>query len=201
VAAKSLAKGAAAAGGNYFRTGLGDEVDRIAAKSPTFQAQLKELKGKNWHIYYGPEKSLSVIDRKYNRIKINGSEKGTPAGTVRALTHEVGHAQYPYKPDYSSKAAYLNEMHADEGAAMLNNIKIQREILANGGPNIDISGNPANTQAYNAIYDQYLKDGNAAAARTRLGELIGSKERLSYPDGQTYDEYFGEWYDKAYGGR
>ncbi len=130
-------------------------------------------------------------------ITIDGAEKGNPAAATQSLAHEAGHATYPYKPDYSSKAAYVDGTMADEGAATLTNIKVQREIKANGGADIGVAGNSANHAAYNAAYDQYLKDGNATAAQNAIGSKFGKGEVTSNT-GQPYADYYGGWYDKTY---
>ena len=113
------------------------------------------------------------------------------------LAHEVGHATYPYKKDISSKASYVKGSLADEGAATLNNIKVQSEIIANGGPDIGIAGNGSNHTAYNAAYDKLLKDGNADAARQAIGAQFGKGEITSNTN-QPYADYYGGWYDSAY---
>lgn len=123
------------------------------------------------------------------------------AAVTQTLSHEAGHATYPYKSDFSSKSAYVNGALADEGAATMNNIKVQREILANGGPDIGIAGNGANHPVYNKAYDQLLKDSNATAARQTIGQQFGNGEISSVKVGGknlTYNEYYGSWYDKAY---
>ena len=83
----------------------------------------------------------------------------------------------------------------------MNNIKVQREILANAGPNIGIAGNSANHPVYNKAYDQFLKDGNAASARQTIGNQFCAGEISSVKVGGknlNYNEYYGSWYDKAY---
>jgi type VI secretion system secreted protein VgrG len=84
---------------------------------------------------------------KNREITIDSNEQGNPTEIVQSLAHEVGHAQYPYVQDVSSKPAFMNGTLADEGAATMNNMKVQREIEANGGPDIGLSGNPANHAA------------------------------------------------------
>jgi type VI secretion system secreted protein VgrG len=116
---------------------------------------------------------------------------------VQILAHEAGHAKYHYKQDVSSKDAYVKGALADEGAATLNNVKVQREINANGGPDIGIAGNSANHPSYNSAYDQYKKDGDKAAARDKIGSVFGKGEKISNT-GQTYEDYYGSWYDKNY---
>ena len=134
-------------------------------------------------------------DRQNQVITIDSKQQGNPTVIVQSLSHEVGHAQYPYVPDYSSKTAFVDGALADEGAATMNNMKVQREITANGGPDIGMPGDPANHATYNAAYNQYLKDGNAAAARSAIGTIFGTGEKTS-TTGQTYSDYYGDWYDK-----
>lgn len=79
----------------------------------------------------------------------------------------------------------------------MNNIKARREILANGGADIGIAGNSANHAAYNKAYDQFLKDGNADAARQAIGAQFGKGEITSNTK-QPYAEYYGGWYDNNF---
>lgn len=181
------------------KTGLGEDVDQLAAKSPSLQRDLQTLNDSGWEIGYGRPGGGSYADRASRppKITIDGAQRSNPRSATQTLAHEVGHATYPYQPDVSSKSAFVNGALADEGAATLNNIKAQREILANGGPDIGIAGNRANHAAYNKIYDQFLKDGNARAARENIGKQFGQGE-ITSNTGQSYAEYYGGWYDKAY---
>jgi type VI secretion system secreted protein VgrG len=182
------------------KTGLGNDVDKLAAKSPSMQKDLKALDEKKWDIKYGDPGKGSKIDREKGIIYIDGNLKDDPKGATQALSHEIGHANYQLNSDYSSKSTYLNGTLSDEGAATMNNIKVQREIVANGGPDIGIAGNPANQPAYNAAYDQYLKDGDTAKAQQTIGNIFGQGEKTS-TTGQTYSDYYGGWYDKNYSGK
>lgn len=94
-------------------TGLGDDVDKLVAKSPSLQKDLQKLKDEGWVIKYGPAGGGSTASRPDQVITIDGAEKGTPAAAIQSLAHEVGHATYPSKPDYSSKAAYVDGALAD----------------------------------------------------------------------------------------
>ncbi|MCL9859050.1 type VI secretion system tip protein VgrG, partial [Ralstonia solanacearum] len=91
----------------------------------------------------------------------------------------------------------ISDSLADEGAATLNNIKVQREITANGGTDIGIAGNSTNHAVYNKAYDQFLKDSNADAARQAIGAQFGKGEITSNTH-QPYAEYYGSWYDKSF---
>ena len=182
---------------NMVKTGLGDAVDKIAAKSPSLQKDLEKLDKEKWAIEYGPVGDGSVANRDKKLISIDGKFKDDPIEVTKLLAHEVGHATYPYKDDFSSKSAYVNGALADEGAATLNNIKVQREIQANSGLNIRIAGNSTNHDGYNKAYDQFLKDGNAESARQSIGTLFGKGEITSNTN-EPYADYYGNWYDKNF---
>ncbi len=180
------------------KTGLGDDVDKLAGKSPSLQADMKKLKDDGWKIKYGaPGGGSFAIRGEEQTITLDGNLRGNVTATTQTLAHEVGHAIYPFKGDSSSKAAYVNGTLADEGAATVNNIKVQREILANGGQDIGIAGNGANHAAYNKAYEQFLKDGNAEAARQAIGAQFGKGEITSNTH-QPYAEYYGSAYDKSF---
>lgn len=172
-------------------------MDELVKKSPTLKKDLEDLKKDGWEVKYGENGKDSSADRDKQIITLDGSLKNNPAQATQTLAHEVGHAKYPFTPDYSSKTACVNGILADEGAATLKNIQVQREIIANGGPDIGIAGNSANHASYNAAYDTFVKDGKAAAARNSVGTIFGNGETTS-TTGQPYADYYGAWYDKTY---
>lgn len=175
-------------------TGLGSDVDQIAAKSPTLQKNLRGLKDDGWTVQYGKPGSGSYTDLDQQVISIDGAEHNNPQEVVQSLAHETGHAEYNYQPDISSRDAYVNGELGDEGEATISNIRTQREILKNGGPDIGIAGNPANTSAYNAAYDQMLKDGDEVKARNAIGKIFGNGERTSTTN-ELYKDYYGKAFD------
>lgn len=172
---------------------LGIDAAQLAAKSPSLTADLKALEADGWKIVYGPAGDGSFCDKDAKTITIDGSEKGDATALVQTLAHEVGHARHSYTPDYSTSSAYLAGTLGDEGAATLSNIRAQREILAAGGADIGIAGNPANHDRYNAAYDKFLKTGNAEAARQEIGTIFARGERTSTTN-QTYEQYYLSWY-------
>jgi type VI secretion system secreted protein VgrG len=184
------------------KTGLGGPVDQLVVKSPTLQKDLEKLKADGWVIEYGPagKGSFASRDTVPPRIVLDGALKDNPLAATQVLAHEVGHATYPYVQDGSTKAAYVNGALADEGAATMKNIQVQREIIANGGSDIGIAGDPKNHAVYNKAVDVYMTNGDAAAARNAIGQQIGHGEMTS-TSGQPYSNYYGDWYDKTYPSR
>ncbi|WP_173632769.1 hypothetical protein [Paramixta manurensis] len=92
----------------------------------------------------------------------------------------------------------MDSASSDEGAATLNNIKVQREILKNGGADIGTAGNPANQPSYNRIFNalEYEKI-SEVQARSKIGRIFGKGE-LTSNTGQYYEDYYSGWYDKHY---
>ncbi|WP_354384636.1 DUF4150 domain-containing protein [Paracidovorax avenae] len=193
------APGGGSGGKSLPASGLGAKVDELIGKSPTLQQDLEHLQKDGWKIEYGKEGGGSFADRATKTITLDGNLQTDPNLATQTLSHEVGHANYGFQPDFSSKEAYVRGTLADEGAATMKNIEVQREVLANGGPNIGIAGDPANHAAYNTAYDQYLVDGNAAAARDNMGKVFGSGE-LTSTTKQPYANYYGDWYDQKISG-
>ena len=136
----------------------------------------------------------------FKTITLDIQLKTDPNQATQVLAHEVGHALHPYQLNTSSRQAYLNGALDDEGAATLKNIQVQREIIAAGGPDIGIAGNPNNHASYIQAYNQYLKDGNAEVAIRKIGSQFGNGEFTS-TTGQNYADYYGGWYDKHHGGK
>jgi hypothetical protein len=176
---------------------LGADAAKLAALSPSLTADMQALEKAGWTVQVGTAGGGTFADRTTKTITVDQNEIGNPAALVQSLAHEVGHARYTPAIDTSSKAAYLKSALADEGAATLSNIRAQREIIANGGADIGIAGNPANQKDYNAAYDAYVKSGDAAAARDTIGAIYGAGEHTS-TTGQTYNDYYGGWYDKNF---
>jgi type VI secretion system secreted protein VgrG len=178
-----------------IKSGLGEKVDALIEKSPTLKKDLKDLQDDGWTVKNGDPGKGSYADRASKTIVLDGNLQNDPNALVQTLSHEVGHAQYPYVADMSSRANYVNGALADEGAATLKNIEVQREIMANGGPDIGIAGSSHNHAAYNAAYDNAIKTGNMVGGRAQIGAIFGAGETTS-TTGQTYSNYYGGYYDK-----
>jgi type VI secretion system secreted protein VgrG len=181
-------------------TGMSDDALKLAGRSPEMTEQLEDLRDDGWQVVLGTPGGGSSCNKSAKIITMDPNNLTNAGDTIRTMAHEAGHAGYEKTTDLSSREAYLNGELGDEGQATLNNIEIQREILANGGPDIGISGNSANHAAYNAAFDEYEKTGDEAAARDAIAAIFGAGEvpSVKKPDGTPYadyNEYYGSWYD------
>jgi|GEM_PF-2610547 len=180
-----------------IKTGLGEGVEELVAMSPTLQRDIKQLEKEGWTVQFGPENGGSHCNNVTRTIVIDANKKGDPTAITATLAHEVGHALYSEKPNFSTKEAYLNYMFSNEGAAELKRIAVQREILAKGGPDIVAGYDQTTRPKLNEIYDQYLIDGDAAKAHKAIGDIFADNMYTSSSQGtKTYREQYGEWYDK-----
>lgn len=183
---------------NVPSSGYGKDVDSLVDKSPTMKNDIATLKKRGWTFEEGEAGKGTFANRQTRVITVDKNELGNPEEVVQSLSHESGHALYEPNIDVSSREAYLNSTLSDEGAATLNNIRVQREIIANKGGDIGIAGNPANQPQYNRIYDSLERGAiKESEARTQIGRIFGKGEQTS-TTGQYYEDYYGGWYDKNY---
>ncbi|MFB4356602.1 type VI secretion system tip protein TssI/VgrG [Pantoea sp. BS_4] len=179
-------------------SGYGKDVDSLVEKSPTMKQDITTLKKRGWVFKEGEAGKGTFADRQGRIITVDKSNMNDAAKVVQSLSHESGHALYKPNIDLSSKDNYLNSTLSDEGAATLNNIRVQREIIANHGEDIGIAGNTANQKDYNAIFDSLQKgDITESDARMKIGRIFGKGERTSTTK-ELYEDYYGGWYDKNY---
>jgi type VI secretion system secreted protein VgrG len=184
--------------------GLGSQADAIAGKSPTLSADVQKLSSQGWKVRYGTTgETGSFTDAANNTIVINSAYQNDPVQGTRSLSHEVGHALNPSTPVGFSgltRAEYIakntDAALAGEGAATLYNTGVRAELLANGQPDITISGTQG--PQYEAIYKQY-KAGKItrAQAEQQIAQIYGAKETTSNSK-QNYRTYYEQAYGKAW---
>jgi hypothetical protein len=181
--AAKAGKGADAVADGAKIAGVETKAAAIIEKlAPQLKADIQALEKAGWKIEAGDAGKGSYANRTTKTIVIDANEKGSAAAAV--ISHEVGHAKYTPKFDYTSREAYLKTTLADEGEAVLRNIEARDEVLKAGGDDIGIRGSQA--AEYEKVYAQYLKDGDRAAARDKIGDIFGSKEKTS-TTGQSYN--------------
>lgn len=185
-------------------TGMTQDALELAGRSPELTQSLEDLEDAGWQVVMGVAGEGSSCSHGSSTITIDPNDLASPERMVQTLAHETGHAEdEDDDPDMSSKQSYLDSRLAGEGAATLENIRVQREVIANGGTDIGIAGRSANAADYNRIYDQYLIDGDQAAAEAAIARVYGAGEvpSVDCADGQPcadYNEYYGEYYDSLW---
>ncbi len=181
---------AAGVGKTAGRAGLEQAAAIMKTHAPQLKADIQALEGAGWKVEAGTAGKGSYADRTTKTIVIDANAQYGDA--VSVLSHEVGHAKFTPALDYSSREAYLKSTLADEGEAVLRNIEARNEILKNSGHDVGVNG--TQTAEYSKVYEQYLVDGDRAAARDKIGDIFGSKEKTS-TTGQSYNDYYGGFYD------
>jgi type VI secretion system secreted protein VgrG len=178
------------------KTGLGDKVDALAAKSPTMQQELQKVRDDGWTIQYGPAKAGSTATAKIvngvqkgGTIIIDGQYANNPNLAAGALAHELGHATNPINSSILTQANCVNSYLTNEGTATLSNIQASKEIANNGGPTIPVFGE--NSYTYRSIYDQAVQaEGNPGVGQAQqIGAIYGTSEKTSNT-GETYNQYY-----------
>lgn len=195
-----------------IKTGLGEAVDAIVNQSPKFQDKIRQLEG--WTIEYGNHGGTTDKDTKI--ISIDEKYKNDPNLVATVLAHEVGHATFnntEIGADGLTREEFISRnlsiVLADEGEATLTQIELQRDFDAHQstvekwklyfGKKSKLANYSLHSWRYNQVYRDYLKDGDRARARARIGELYAKYEKTSNT-GENYQKYYerslGEVYDK-----
>lgn len=134
----------------YEASGLGRDVDELAAHSPTLQRLLRELKQDGWTIGYSDVGGGAYTKRSEAKVSVDSGARDDPEEVLRSLAHEAGHAyRSAYRPQeipyhgqgrtrWVRSSAF--ERLRDEGEAALVETQILGEIAAAGGPRLRPTG-------------------------------------------------------------
>lgn len=185
---------------------FGKEIDELIDHSPLLKRDLAKLKRDGWVIYQQPWEwgcgSATYHGGNGVRQILIDPQYQEPKAFVRVLSHEVGHATSPLKPDTSSRTTYIDTMLEEEGWAILYNLRVRDEIeqsTARTGEAVDIGFSPD----YFNIFDIYIQDfrlGNESPLRVvrKIGEEIRHRA-ISSGTGTSPHENYGRQYDQFYG--
>lgn len=172
-------------------------LNALIDKSPVMSSQAKEFL-KRGEIIWGPAGGGSRYEgeRIPPRIILDSNMMGNDADAAGTLAHELGHDLHKATPDTSSLTAFVNSYTQSEGYATLNSIAVQRELASLNPPvTINIPGALSNHNSYNNIYNQFLNNGNAAAAASAIGGIYNFGEKISTLGGtMTYWDYYASFY-------
>lgn len=177
---------------------FGSKVANNLSKSPTAMQEMKDWMQKGGTIDINPNGGSSTIfshdGQSVGKILIDPSSD--PNLTTATISHELGHSQQEIVPDTSSEASFVHSYTRGAGGeadAVMNNIKVKNEILANGGSNIGVSSDYGSQ--YETIYNQSQQTGDIQGARNQIGQIFETQEKTSI-NGQNYYEYFADHYPR-----
>ena len=109
-------------------TGLGRDIDQLISKSPSTIKNLDEIRSNGWKIIYGKGGKGTYADRN-SIIYVDPNNKSNINYMVKVIAHESAHANYDFKPDYTTKESYMSSAFKDEGHAVFAYIKARNENL------------------------------------------------------------------------
>jgi hypothetical protein len=183
-------------------TGLGADIDNLVNQSDTLSANLQALLAQGWTISYGEAGKGTFADRNTKTIVVDPNQRGNPTAAVQSLAHESGHALYALEPEVPmaglTREQYIQQnldRHLrDEGEATLMNAQVRNEINGNGGPDIGMAGNPANSANYSNIASQNQDYADRANARQQVGSVYADGEHTSTPPNPSYRDYYSQQY-------
>lgn len=180
--------------------GLGSAVKGLAALSPTLTGLLNNFqKTQGGSVLPGqPGKgTYSGVTATGNpAVFVDPEHASNPGAVASSLAHEIG-GQYEVPTlDMSSADAFANAALARQGAGVLNATQVQREILANGGPNINPNANLLHDQIYTQMDNGVVPP---AAAREQIGQTIGATRCTANPD-LTHADFHSASYAGAFKG-
>jgi hypothetical protein len=175
--------------------GVADDILDIIKKSPTFLFIYRDLVDQGYDVVYVSTDVGTEIIKEDHVIHVTEDERDDPKAIASSLAHEFGHSRYQNaKPDPKTTsetdyvAASVKDDLADEGEATLVAIKIQRELKANHGPEIEVPGEHATD--YQEIYDKYPAAKDRQKARDAIGSIFAHGEQPDGTTGMDYQQFY-----------
>ncbi len=190
------------------QSGLGKNVDNIAAKSATLEKNLVALHKSGWVIKYGAKGGGSFTDRGSKTITVDADEKGHTGELLQTLAHETGHARYTpdayTPPDGLTRQQYIdrNVDHSlkDEGEATITNLQVRRQLLAAHQLDIGVAGQQSDQ--YKKLFAKHSghlnEPGDRDNLREQIGQVFAKGEHPSTDPKKNYYDYYAKTYADFY---
>lgn len=175
-------------GAVQYETGLGAGVDDLVHVPSRLRSNMRSVQAKGWKFEYGDG---AMADRAKNLITVR---RGASDLNVTAqFAHEVGHANYNYKADLSSRDAYIRKACTDEGFGLLENIIAHRATGTCSGKHLGVV--TIDPDFFLARYEELAQ--RPPVDVSELGYTFC--ERNYARAGVSYIDYYGDWYDANHG--
>ena len=164
-------------------------VVALLARSPMLSRALEDLRHDGVRVEWGTRGGGTFYDPAQSRTVIDAAASGDGTRIVRSLSHEIGHVQFHEPPQFGSRQAYVHHQLRNEATATLHNALVRNEIVAQGGPDIGISG--ANVTAYGRIASDATSGTiSRDQALDRIANVFGQEHPSVAPNG-AYVDYYG----------
>ncbi len=173
-------------------TGYGGGVDQIVNEPVRMHGFLIDLtvpdaEGEFWQFKYD-KRARTERDAKIIYIEPDKAD----ASSSSQFSHEVGHANFNWRPDWSSREAYIRSACRDEGAALAENIRTREVVKQCLG--IDIHLTSAEEDAMMDKYYELLS--RPPLNLSELGYFFCERNTVS-GTGKNYIDHYGEYYDSV----
>ncbi|HEY4145140.1 hypothetical protein [Pinirhizobacter sp.] len=175
-------------GAAKYETGLGAEIDDIVHIPSRFRSETHNAQRNQWTFEYG---TAAYANRSTKQITIR--QGASALNMASQLSHEVGHANYGYREDLSSRDAFIRKACVDEGFGLLENIFAHRALKKCSG--MDMGLVTAEPEFFLAKYEELAQRPPVYA--NEIGYMFCERNRV--PTGESYIDYYGNWYDANYG--
>ncbi len=186
-------------------SGLGREVDEIAGLSEDLIRKVQEVQQSGWTIRYGKRGDGTYADYDEKAVVLDRKMEGDARASVDALAHEIDHA-HPANPHNDAPsppmgrtreqwvADHVDRSLLNEGHAVMSQLTVRRQILENGGPDVNhsVSGK------YRRIYERYRegefsRDEAVQRIAAHYRFEAGSHSKMSY--GQNFRTWYEDYWD------
>lgn len=180
-----------------IETGLGDCIDFMLYGSASMTEQVHRVYSQGYAFLYA---NRSVTDRRNKKIYIERAgrrvrDQLSPAyPIVRLVTHELGHAAFPFRANLSSRKKYIESNCENEGLAFSNNVLGRDEIFEISRGKINMGLATAKEKEIESLYRSNTSD------LKRVG-MFFCRNNITSNTRENYIDYYGKQYDKIKGGK
>ncbi|MGO4700063.1 hypothetical protein [Dyella sp. 2RAB6] len=183
-----------------FDTGLGKDVDTLAYVSSMLYSDIRNLLRNRWTFHRDPARGYVERPEGKTPGKITIQDVAATETATSGLSHEIGHAFYKPRLNFSSRQKFIAERCLDEGHALVKNIAARDAIracdgLRGGGVDVGLVA----ARPWEPYYELMTRSRPLDVGT--LGMMFCESNIASGSGGQSYVQMLGAWYDEHHGQR